>query len=112
MGIIRDITELLVLCAKKYLGALGRVLGFMFDGSSVVPPPPMPRTKRPAPPKGQEGKKPKPRKYKLVPNAKGTYTLEMYNEEAECYLAEKINIECKEEAQLYIRNLERPTIKL
>lgn len=107
MGIIIDIGKLLLLYVRE---AKRAVENHLTNGPGVVPPPPrkMPTTKRPAPPKGQE-KKPKPRKYRLVPNSKGTYTLERYDRGMEMYICERVNV-TPHQADEAIAHLERGTI--
>ena len=94
------VVKLLGLFIRKGMAAVENAL----CGLGSIPPMP-PKHPRPGPPAAQ---KPKPRKYRLVPDVKGTYTLERYNEEAEDYMCEKLHI-MPSDADAYIKQLERKT---
>ena len=102
METLKDIGKLLGLLLIKVSHT------FMRSSIGTMRPPSIPKTKRPAPPKGQQPK-PKPRKYRLVPNSQGTYTLEQLSSDTEMYWPKKVGIK-PEEADAIIKNLERDTI--
>lgn len=108
MNILIDVVKLLRLYLRKVAGGFSFIGGVPPMPYSPQRPTPMPRTKRPEPPKGQDPK-PKPDRFRLVPNTKGTYTLEQYNEYAEDYICKRVNV-TPQEADESISNLERETI--
>lgn len=55
-------------------------------------------------------KQPEPPKWRLVPDERGTYKLEKYHPNINKYLTAVVGIETTEQADEYIRNLERPII--
>jgi hypothetical protein len=66
--------------------------------------PPMPKKTRPPAPK------PRRPPFQLTPDTKGTYNLERWDGESEIYLRIKSGVKDLNEAEEYVKNLERPII--
>lgn len=96
MNILVDLVKLLQLLMIK-------AVRLVFNGSSVVPQ---------MEPKPKPKPRPKPPKFRLVPDHKGTYNLEKWNEVVEGYLIENSGLKGKAEALIYIENLDRPIVPI